>query len=167
LNKKEKLFIAASFDEKSSEKINQLRLSLGVKNIGRLKPHITLVPPFLIDETSQTLKIFNDLTKKFELPITVTLGPAESFSKKSAVLYLKVSKSLNLDLIYADLQNAFNLIAQFDKKFIAHVTLARIRNHKNKEQALKDLCDICFDAKITSIDLMRYDFKEQMWHEFI
>lgn len=108
--------------------IDGLRRALGDGALGRIRPHITLVPPVNVRE--------GDLAEAFDLlhaaaaacpPLTLRLGPVASFAPASPVAYLAVSSAretmVRLVRLRDDL-HAGPLDRPADHDFVPHVTVA-------------------------------------------
>jgi 2'-5' RNA ligase len=87
-------------------------------------PHITIKPPFTVDDISVYQTYLDELCQKIE-PFDIELEGFNSFGKK--VIYLDVKKSSKLDEIYqtifSDIRSKFNPEIKKDD-MVFHATLA-------------------------------------------
>ncbi len=75
-----------------AEEINGLRRALRSNEIGKIQPHITIVPPVNVAEAEigSATALMRNVAARFG-PIAVELGPASSFLPHNPVCYLEVS----------------------------------------------------------------------------
>ena len=71
--------------------IDGLRRALGDRQLGRIDPHITLIPPINLreDDIADAMSVVQAAASGRE-PITLTIGPADSFGRSSPVRFLAV-----------------------------------------------------------------------------
>jgi len=76
-----------------ADEIDGLRRALGDRTLGRVPPHVTLVPPVNLrqDHVGQALAVLRAAAAATAPEVTVTLGPPTSFRPANPVLYLAVS----------------------------------------------------------------------------
>lgn len=159
-----RIFIAALFDELSKERINDLRLKLNVKKIARLDPHITIIPPFFVKDLEVVVESLQKSIESFSFPFEVELGPAKSFAANSPVIYLKVGKADKFNEIAEVLREKFRDLVDDKKGFVAHVTLARIKNKIKKSNMIASLKDTKMLACIESVSILSYDRLADKWN---
>jgi 2'-5' RNA ligase len=159
-----RIFIAALFDELSKERINDLCLKLNVKNIARLDPHITIIPPFIVKDLKAIVEALQKSIENFSFPLDVELGPAKSFATNSPVIYLKVGKADKLIEIDEVLREQFRDLVDDQKGLLAHVTLARIKNKVKKTNMIASLEDTKMLAWVKSISILNYDRFADKWN---
>ncbi len=113
--------------EPVASEVDVLRRALGVDDVGRIPPHITIVPPVnvaeaAVDEAVELLRTVASGTP----PITATLGPATSFWPTSPVVFLDVGGDEAQAAIAGLHERAFvpPLSRPMGHGFVPHVTLA-------------------------------------------
>jgi len=131
--------------------IDGIRLALGDDALGRIPPHITLVPPVNVRE--------DDLAQAFDLvhaaagacpPLPLRLGPVATFAPVNPVAYLAVSGEPG-DLVrlvaLKDALHAGPLDRPEDHEFVPHVTVATELRDDRLAGAVAALAD--YRAEIT------------------
>ncbi len=103
-----------------------MRRALGDRSLGRVPPHITLVPPVNVrsDELSRALAVLRAAAGATPSPLTVELGPPTTFLPANPVLYLPVGGDLGAS---TDLRRRVwepPLTRTLTWPFVPHVTLA-------------------------------------------
>ena len=86
-----RLAVALLIPAPVSIEIDGLRRALGDRQLGRIDPHITLVPPINVreEEMADAMAVVHAAASGRE-PITVRLGPVETFGADSPVRFLAV-----------------------------------------------------------------------------
>lgn len=74
-----------------SVEIDGLRRALGDRQLGRIDPHITIIPPINLreDQIGDALAVVQAAARAAR-PITLTLGPVTTFAETSPVRFLAV-----------------------------------------------------------------------------
>jgi 2'-5' RNA ligase/GNAT superfamily N-acetyltransferase len=85
-----RLLVALSVTGREAAEIDGLRRALGGSGLGRIAPHITLVPPVNVREDSvvDALRLVRAVAA--EDPAEVLIGPAGTFAPRTPVVYLRV-----------------------------------------------------------------------------
>ncbi len=75
----------------TSVEIDVLRRALGDRQLGRIEPHITLVPPINLreDDIADALAVVQVAARRSS-PMALTLGPVDTFGESSPVRFLAV-----------------------------------------------------------------------------
>lgn len=75
----------------ASIEIDALRRALGDRQLGRIEPHITLVPPINLreDDIADALAVVQAAARRSS-PMDLTLGPVDTFDESSPVRFLAV-----------------------------------------------------------------------------
>ena len=75
-----------------SVEVDALRKALGDRQLGRIDPHVTLVPPINLreDDIADALAVVQAAAQR-SAPMTLTIGPVETFSESSPVRFLAVA----------------------------------------------------------------------------
>jgi 2'-5' RNA ligase len=74
-----------------SVEIDGLRRALGDRQLGRIAPHVTVIPPINLheDQIGDALAVVQAAARAAS-PMTLTLGPVETFAETSPVRFLAV-----------------------------------------------------------------------------
>lgn len=85
-----RLFVALEVTGPVAAEIDGLRRAIGSSSLGRVPPHLTLVPPVNVAEgdLGSALGVLRSVAH--EDPVEVVLGPAGTFLPRTPVLYLEV-----------------------------------------------------------------------------
>lgn len=85
----------------ASVEIDALRQALGDRQLGKIDPHITVVPPInLRDEEVAGAMAVVDAAASRCAPCRLTLGPVETFDPSSPVRFLRVEPRAPVEAIY-------------------------------------------------------------------
>lgn len=139
--------------------VEGLRRALGDGALGRIPPHITLVPPVNVqkDRLSDALAVLRAAAVATR-PLTLTLGPVASFLPVNPVLYLGVGgeggdtgglRALR-DAVFAA-----PLARPLTWPWVPHVTLADEAAPNRIAAALAALCDYRVEARFDRLHLLR------------
>lgn len=84
--------VALLLEAPIAEEVNGLRRALGDTSLGRVAPHVTLVPPVNVrqDGLDQALAVLRRAAGEQVGPLPVSLGPPSTFWPQSPVVYLPV-----------------------------------------------------------------------------
>ena len=87
-----RLGVALLLDEPVRSEIEGLRRALGDPSLGRMDPHLTLVPPVNVRPTDlpAAFSVLRAAAAAQRRPIVATLGPPATFLPHNPVLYLEV-----------------------------------------------------------------------------
>jgi 2'-5' RNA ligase/ribosomal protein S18 acetylase RimI-like enzyme len=120
-----RLGVALLVPEPLATEIDGLRRAVGDGYLGRVPPHLTLVPPVNVREDSlgRALALLRAAGAEAE-PFTLALGPPATFLPAAPVLYLTVSGAV--DRVHALRQRVFHepLARPLSWPFVPHVTVA-------------------------------------------
>lgn len=74
-----------------SVEVDGLRRALGDRQLGRIDPHITVIPPINLheDQIGDALAVVQAAARAAQ-PMTLTLGPVQTFAESSPVRFLAV-----------------------------------------------------------------------------
>lgn len=121
-----RLGVAVLLPESITAEVNGLRRALGDGALGRIAPHITLVPPVNVrsDELPQALATLRAAAAEFD-PFEVHLGPVSTFHPDTPVIKLDVGGP-GLATLHALRDATFKppLERSLTWPFVPHVTLA-------------------------------------------
>ncbi|MCL5076932.1 MAG: GNAT family N-acetyltransferase [Actinobacteria bacterium] len=124
--KRHRIGIVHTFSGEPKAMLEGLRIGLGGFGVGRICPHITLLPPTNIHPSSMAGEIYRLRAIASETdPYQVTIGPAATFHPVSPVLYLSVEEN--------DGNSMANLVTRLarselykpsSRPYVPHVTLS-------------------------------------------
>lgn len=137
-----RLGIALLVPEPARSDIDTLRRALGDEQLERLPTHLTLVPPVNVhrDDLSRALGVLR-AAGAASRPLTLEIGPAETFLPATPVLYLSVAG--DVDAVHALRDRVF--VPPFERRlswpFEPHVTLLDEGEPSRLEAAVVALAD--------------------------
>lgn len=121
-----RLGVALLLDAPVSHEVDALRRALGDPSLGRVPPHVTLVPPVNVptEHLSGALVRLRDAACAVDSRLVVTLGAVSSFLPGNPVVYLSVGG--DVDGVRAVRDAAFRppLARRLSWPWVPHVTLA-------------------------------------------
>jgi 2'-5' RNA ligase/GNAT superfamily N-acetyltransferase len=105
--------------------VDGLRRALGDKALGRVQPHLTLVPPVNVseDDLVQGLDVLHQAAAAM-MPFDLQLGPAATFHPVSATVYLAVGGDVGSVHRLRDRVFTRPFARPLDHAFVPHVTVA-------------------------------------------
>ena len=109
-----------------AQEVNGLRRALGDRALGRIEPHITLVPPVNVAarDVPAALEIVRRAAAACGRPLTMILGPPGTFAPDNPVVHLPVSGDLDPLRRLRDAVFAGPLHRSLSWPWVPHVTLA-------------------------------------------
>jgi 2'-5' RNA ligase len=154
--KRYRIGLIHQFSESHSRQVDGLRSALGGFGIGRVPPHITLVPPTNLHPREIDAEIYRLRVLASETaPYVVEVGPAGTFLPVSSVLYLSVLgggveqlAALQKRLVSSKLYKANS------RPFVPHVTLLEPVDQRDAEAALQVMKAPLFEHRATSFEMM-------------
>lgn len=136
--------------------VDGLRRACGDGALGRIPPHLTLVPPVNVRvdrlaEATARLRSAAAATR----PLTVTLGPPTTFLPVNPVVYLAVGGA-GIDALHAlrDLVFVEPLARRLSWAFVPHVTLADGADPARIPAAVAALADYVIDVTFDRVTLL-------------
>jgi 2'-5' RNA ligase/GNAT superfamily N-acetyltransferase len=118
--------VALLLDPPVSDEIEGLRRALGDPSVGRMPPHVTLVPPVNVKEgdLGEVLRILRVAASASKGPMALTLGSVTSFLPDNPVAFLSVGG--DLDSLAALREAVFRgpLERALSWPWVPHVTVA-------------------------------------------
>lgn len=111
-----------------AEEIDGLRRALGDRSLGRVPPHLTLVPPVNVAERDlgRALAVLRAAAATVAGPLRLVLGPPATFLPANPVVYLAVEGPLDELGAVRDRLLSPPLARASAWPFVAHVTLAEL-----------------------------------------
>lgn len=154
--KRHRIGIVHTFPYRFNAMLEGLRLSLGGFGVGRIDPHITLLPPTNIHPSRMAGEIYRLRSIASETnPYLATIGPAATFHPTSPVLYLRVGEDDSQPM--ADLVSRLakcELYRPSARPYIPHVTLSDGIDSKRIERAIQVLDSELFSMGFDSFEMM-------------
>lgn len=135
--------------------VDGLRRALGDGSLGRIPPHLTLVPPVNVaadamDDVVAVLRRAATATR----PLDLRLGPATTFAPVTPVVYLGVSG--DVDAVHALRDRVFTppLERVLTHPFVPHVTVADDMVPARIAAAVAALADYEVDVHLDAVHLL-------------
>ncbi|MGH9114470.1 MAG: 2'-5' RNA ligase family protein [Acidimicrobiales bacterium] len=121
-----RLGVALLLDPPVGQQVDGLRRAVGDPSLGRVAPHVTLVPPVNVraDHLPAALARLRAAAASQSGPLRLTLGPPASFLPANPVLYMEVGGDLERLRILRDAVFAPPLARRLTWPWVPHVTLA-------------------------------------------
>lgn len=162
-----RLAAALVVPEPHRTEVDGLRRATG-GDLGRIPPHITLVPPVNVrdDEVALALALLRDAAAEQPGPLTLRLGPAATFAPANRVVYLEVGGSDAMVAGLAALRRTLlsgPLHRQDHRTFVPHVTLGYDLPEGDDALALSVLGAYAADVVFASVDLLAFDEVDRRW----
>lgn len=145
------LLIPSPFDAE----IDGLRRACGDGALGKVPPHVTLVPPVNVreDAVDDALAVLRAAAAAAG-PLVLTLGPAATFQPDTPVLYLEVGGDLDALHRLRDAVFVAPLARRLTWPFVPHVTLAEEQPAQRLTAAVAALADYRVDVRIERVHLL-------------
>ena len=141
-----------------ADEVNGLRRALGDGALGRIPPHITLVPPVNVreDRLAEALAVLRAAAAATR-PLQLALGPAGTFAPVNPVVFLSVGDDQAVGQLRALRDSAFAepLARPLTWPWVPHVTLADEAEPARIEAALAALVDYRAEARFDRVHLLR------------
>jgi 2'-5' RNA ligase len=149
--------IALLIPEPAATEIDGLRRALGDNGLANVLPHVTLIPPVnvTVDRVPDVLAEVRAAAATTP-PLTLELGPPETFSPVTPVVYLRVAGE-QVDALH-DLRNALwtgALARRAVHEFVPHVTLTEECPPDRIEAATAALQDYTVVVRIERLHVLR------------
>jgi 2'-5' RNA ligase len=117
------LGVAVLFDRETTLEIDGLRRALGEPDLGRIAPHLTLVPPVNVGDVDGAIRVMRAAAHATK-PFTIVLGPPATFLPHNPVAYLSVSDGADEVVRLRDRVFQPPLARDLTWPYVPHVTLA-------------------------------------------
>ncbi|MGH2685676.1 MAG: GNAT family N-acetyltransferase [Actinomycetota bacterium] len=157
------LLIPAPLDRE----IDGLRRACGDGALGKIRPHVTLVPPVNVREDAfdDALAVLRRAGAAVD-PLVLRLGPAISFQPDAPVLYLDVGGDLDGLQRLRDAVFVAPLARKLTWPFVPHVTLAEDQPPDRLEAGVSALADYQVDVRVDRVHLLeerKDDDRGRVW----
>jgi 2'-5' RNA ligase len=152
-----RLAVALLVPEPAATEIDGIRRGLGDRGLANVVPHITLIPPVNMsaDRVPNALADLRAAAADVA-PIALQLGPPDTFSPVSPVVYLRVEGA---DTGSIQALRAALLAGEFARPpihdFVPHVTITEDCPPQRIEAALHALRDYALEVRIDRLHLLR------------
>ncbi|HEX2065127.1 MAG TPA: GNAT family N-acetyltransferase, partial [Acidimicrobiales bacterium] len=151
-----RLGVALLLPEPVATEVDGLRRAVGDGALGRIPPHMTLVPPVNVREEhlGRALALLRAAGAAAE-PFTLTLGPPDTFLPAAPVLYLAVSGAV--DQVHALRHRVFQepLARPLSWPFVPHVTVADEARPDTIRVAVAAMSRYQVEARFDRVHLLR------------
>ena len=146
------LLIPSPFDAE----IDGLRRAGGDGALGKVPPHLTLVPPVNVreDAVDDALAVLRAAAASLGEPLDLTLGPAATFHPSTPVLYLEVGGDLDGLHRLRDAVFVAPLARKLTWPFVPHVTLAEEQPPARLAAGVAALADYRVEVRIERVHLL-------------
>ncbi len=154
--KRHRLLVALVLGSRVATEIDGIRRALGSSQLGRIAPHVTLVPPTNVADDAiagaeHVLRAAAATVAAFD----VELGPPATFPHNRSVLYLAVSMPSELSSLRTALfAGPFEGRDGIEREFVPHVTLDSGPGRHVDERTLRDLSGFVTSVRIETVTLL-------------
>ena len=153
-----RLGVAVLVPSPLATEVDALRRALGDPALGRIAPHVTLVPPVNVpverlDDAVSVLRAAAAATA----PLRLRLGPATTFHPVNPVVYLAVGGDVAGLRALRDAVFRPPLERPLTHDFVPHVTVADDLAPERIPAALAALADFVVDVTVDRVHLLRED----------
>jgi 2'-5' RNA ligase len=140
-----------------ADEVDGLRRALGDRQLGRVAPHITLVPPVNVrtDDLDEVLELVRAAAASAD-SLTVEIGPLQTFAPVSPVLYLAVRPIEPLAALRQVVRGG-PLAREDVHPFVPHVTVDIDAPAERIDAALAALGSYAATVELTAVTLLRED----------
>lgn len=149
--------------EPARTEIDGLRRALGDGALGRIPPHLTLVPPVNVRDEAvpDALALLREAAAATPPRLTLRLGPPLSFLPVNPVVYLLVAGMV--DEVHALRERVFRPPLERDLSwpFVPHVTLADEADEDRIGDAMSALADYEIDVDIGAVQIL--EERDRQW----
>ncbi|MGQ0830784.1 MAG: GNAT family N-acetyltransferase [Microthrixaceae bacterium] len=155
---RQRLGVVLLVPEPLATQIDGLRRALGDGALGRIPPHVTLVPPVNVAERDlpAAFAVVREAASVHE-PIALRLGPVRTFDPVSPVAYLEVGGADDALAALVDLRGrclAGPLDRPQDHEFVPHVTVADRLASDRLHEVTSVLRDFAVDVTIDRVHVL-------------
>jgi len=152
-----RLGVALLLDPPVVDAVDGLRRAVGDPSIGRIPPHLTLVPPVNVraDQLPAALRRLRVAAAGQSGPLRLTLGPPATFLPDNPVLYLEVGGDLEALRVLRDAVFVDPLQRSLSWPWIPHVTVADSADEARIVAALAALDRFAMVATIDRVVLLQ------------
>ena len=151
-----------------SFEIDGLRRALGDRQLGRIEPHITLVPPINLhdEQVADALAVVQEAASD-AATMTLTIGPVETFGRGSPVRFLAVAP---WDPVVGVQRACWSgvLERREDRPFHPHVTIDIAGGPKGADDpAVELLRHYSTEVEIDRVTVLEHLAEERRWEPYL
>jgi 2'-5' RNA ligase len=159
-----RLGAALLFESPVAEAVDGLRRALGDPSIGRVAPHLTLVPPVNVraDQFPSALAALRAAAARQRGPLQLTLGPPATFLPDNPVLYLDVGGDLDALRALRAAVSVPPLQRTMSWPWVPHVTLADTASEVRIAAALTALDRFAVVTTVEGVTLLE-EHRGRVW----
>lgn len=146
-----------------------MRRQLGARALGRIPPHITLVPPLDVPRAElPAVLLLLERAAGRSRPLTFVLGPPATFFPPTPVVYLEVAgdldalEDLRLSLCAGPLARVAGRRRE-RRPFVPHLTLDQRIDPARIPAALGSFADYRGSADLDELTLLSFDEESGRW----
>lgn len=163
---RERLLVAVSVPPPVDAEVDGLRRALGDRALGRIGPHLTLVPPVNVADggLDAALAVLRSAAAETP-PLRLRLGPAATFHPRNPVVYLAVGGDLDGLRALRDRCLRPPLARPVTHDFVPHVTIANRMAPPRIPSALAAVADFAVDVVVDRARLLRQE-EGRSWRAF-
>ena len=151
--------VALLVPDRLAGEVDGLRRALDDGALGRIRPHITLVPPVNVpeDRLAEALAVLRSAAAAVTQPLRLALGPVATFLPVNPVVYLQVGDGGAVERLRALRDAVFSepLARPLTWPWVPHVTLAGEVEPARIDAALLALSGYRAIARFDRVDLLR------------
>lgn len=162
-----RLGVALLVPEPVGTEIDGLRRALADPALGRIEPHVTLVPPVNVRE--EDLDAAMDVLRAAAAdagPLRLDLGPAATFRPETPVIYLAVDGDTEAVTSLRAAVDAEPLVRRSTRPFVPHVTICREFPLERIDEATRSLAGYRASVRVTHLTLLeekKQDDGRRVW----
>jgi len=155
-----RLLVAMTVGGRAAAEVDGLRRALGGSGLGRIDPHITLVPPVNVREENvvDVLRLVRSVAP--DDPAEVQIGPARTFAPRTPVVYLEVSGDTARIAALARrlaIPPLVPKVARSERPFVPHITIGGRVARARIVAALEMLADFRLAVTLSTLVLCEQD----------
>jgi 2'-5' RNA ligase len=148
--------VALLIPDQVGREIDGLRRACEDGSLGRIPPHVTLVPPVNVrdDALDDALAVLRSAAASVGGPLELTLGPAATFHPATPVLYLEVGGETDRLQQLRDAVFVAPLARRLTWPFVPHVTLAEDQSPARLDAGVAALAGYLAAVRIERVHLL-------------
>lgn len=159
-----RLSVALVLTGEVATEIDGMRRGLGAAALDRIPPHLTLVPPVNVNEDrlDEAVEIVRRAGQQSQ-PVTLLLGPPETFWPRAPVVYLAVDGDTDVVDSLRGLLLTGPLARDDDRPFVPHVTLDQHVEADRIPHALAALLDYRASVTVERVTTLAFEEADRRW----
>ena len=152
-----RLAVALLFDDATAAVLDRRRRSLGVDDLDRIAPHITVIPPvdLNVELVDPTWSAVVEACRGFG-PIRLTLGPGATFAPRTPTIHLAVGGEVDRLAELRDRIRRPPFPQREQWAFVPHVTLVERAPDELIDTELAALVDVRLDVVVDAVRLLEH-----------